>query len=44
MKSKQVGTIKCLDLSNKQDELKKTEGIFPQNLIIDLIHDNLKNG
>ena len=36
---KQVGAIKSLDLSNK---LKQTEGIFPQNLMNDLIRVKLK--
>ena len=39
---KQVGTIKSLDLSNKKDELKQTDGIFPQNLMNDLIRVKLK--
>ena len=34
---KQVGATKSLDLSNKKDELKEIEGIFPQNLMNDLI-------
>ena len=39
---KQVGILKSLDLSNKKDELKQIEGIFPQNLMIHLIRINLK--
>ena len=39
---KQVDVIKCLDISNKKDELKQIEGIFPQNLINDLILAKLK--
>ena len=39
---KQVGAIKSLDLSNKKDEFKQTEGIFPQNLMNDLIRAKLK--
>ena len=39
---KQVGTIKSLDLSNKQDELKQTDRMFPQNLMNDLIRVKLK--
>ena len=27
---KQVGTLRTLDLSNKKDELKQIEGIFPK--------------
>ena len=41
-KEKQFGAIKSLKSSNKKDELKQTEGIFPQNLINDLIRDKLK--
>ena len=36
---KQLDAIKPLDISNI---LKQTEGIFPQNLMNDLIHANLK--
>ena len=36
---KQIGAIKCIDLSNK---LKRIEGIFQQNLMNDLIRANLK--
>ena len=32
-----VGAIKFLDLSNKKDELKQIESIFPQNLMNDLV-------
>ena len=39
---KQVGALKSLDLSNKKDELKQIEGIFPQNLINDLIRDKVR--
>ena len=39
---KQVGVLKSLDLSNKKYELKKIEGIFPQNLMNDLIRLKLK--
>ena len=35
----QVDAIKSLDLSN---ELKRIQGIFPQNLMNDLIHVKLK--
>ena len=38
----QVGAIESLDLSNKKDELKQIEGIFPQNLISGLIRAKLK--
>ena len=38
-KQKQVNAIKSLDPSNK---LKQIEGIFPQNLINNLIRDKLK--
>ena len=41
-KKKQPGVIESLDLSNKKDELKQIEGIFPQNLMNDLIHSKLK--
>ena len=41
-KQKQVGAIKSLDPSNKKDELKQIEGIFPQNLMNDLICVKLK--
>ena len=34
---KQVGTIKSLDLSNKKNQLKQIEGIFPQNLMNDSV-------
>ena len=39
---KQVGALKSLDLSNKKGESKQIEGIFPQNLMNDLICDKLK--
>ena len=39
---KQVGILKSLDLSNKKSELKKIEGIFPHNLMNDLIRLKLK--
>ena len=38
---KQVGALKSLDLSNKDNELKQIEGIFPTNLN-DLIWVKLK--
>ena len=34
---KQVGAIKPLDLSSTKDELKQTEGIFPKNMLNNLI-------
>ena len=39
---KQVGDLKSLDLSNKKDELKQIQSIFPQNLMSDLIPVKLK--
>ena len=39
---KQVGALKSLALSNKKDELKQIEGIFPQNLMSDLTCVKLK--
>ena len=39
---KQVDPIKSLDFPNKKDELKQIEGIFPQNLMNDLIRTKLK--
>ena len=39
---KQVGPIKYLHLSNKRDELKQIECIFPQNLMNELILMKLK--
>ena len=39
---KQVGVMKSLKPSNKKDKLKKIEGVFPQNLMNNLIRDNLK--
>ena len=38
----QVGALKSLDTSNKKDELKQSEGIFPQNLMNDFICVKLK--
>ena len=35
---KQVGTLKSLDLSNEKDELKQTDGIYPQNLMNALLN------
>ena len=39
---KQVGAIKSLKPFNKKDEVKQTDGIFPHNLMNDLIPDKLK--
>ena len=39
---KMVGAIESLDFSNKKDELKKIEGIFPQSFMNDLIRPTLK--
>ena len=39
---KQVGGLKSLDLSKKKHELKQTEGIFPKNMLNDLIINKLK--
>ena len=39
---KQVGATKSLDISNKKDELKQIESIFPQNLMNDVIRVKLK--
>ena len=39
---KQVGAIKSLKPSNKNDELKQIEGIFSQNLMNDLVCAKLK--
>ena len=39
---KQVDALKSLNLSNKTDELKLIECIFPKNWINDLIRDRLK--
>ena len=39
---KQICALKSLDLSNKKDELKINEGIFPQNLVNNLICVELK--
>ena len=41
-KNKLVGAIKSLKRSNKTDELKQIDDIFPQNLMNDLICDKLK--
>ena len=37
---KQIGTSKSLNPSNKKDESKQTNGIFPQNLMNDFIRAN----
>ena len=42
MKNKQVGFIKSIDLFNKEDELKETEGISPQNMMNNLACANIK--
>ena len=34
--------LKSLEISNKKDELKQVKGIFPQNLMNDLIRAKLK--
>ena len=39
---KQVGAIRTLKLSNKKDELKQIEGLFPQTLMNNLIFLKLK--
>ena len=39
---KQAGALKFVDLSNKKYELKQIEGIFPQNLMNDLVRTRLK--
>ena len=39
---KQVSALKSLNTCNKRDDLKQIEGIFPQNLMNDLIRDKLK--
>ena len=39
----QVKAIKDLNISDKTNELKQLEGIFPQNLLNDLIRNKLKN-
>ena len=39
---KQLGALKSLDLSNKKDELKQIEGIFPENFMNDFIRVKLK--
>ena len=39
---KQVGALKFLEPFNKKYDLKQIEGIFPQNLMNDLIRDGLK--
>ena len=38
----QVKAIKDSNISDKTNEFKQNEGIFPQNLINDLIRDKLK--
>ena len=38
----QVGVLKSLKPSNRKDELKQTESIFPLNQMNDLIRDKLK--
>ena len=35
---KQVGTLQSLDLSNEKDEIKQTDGIYPQNLMNALLN------
>ena len=37
----QARAIKDLNISDKTNELKQTEGVFPQNLLNDLIRDKL---
>ena len=37
-----VGDIKSLKLSDKKDELKQIDDIFPQKMMKDLISGNLK--
>ena len=39
--NKQVDTLNSLKLSNKTNELKQIEKIFPQSLLNDLIIDKL---
>ena len=39
---KQVGVVTPLEIPYKRDELKKIEGIFPQNMMNDLICEKLK--
>ena len=39
---KQVGVLKSLDISNKKDELKQIEGVFPKDIPNDLIINKLK--
>ena len=41
-REKQVGALKSLNPSNKKDELNQIEGMFPKNLMNDLIRDKLK--
>ena len=38
----QVKAIKDLNISDKASELKQTEGIFPQNVLNELISNKLK--
>ena len=37
---KQIGASKSLNPSNKKDESKQTDGIFPKNLMNDFIRAN----
>ena len=39
---KQVSAINSIKPSSKKDELKQSEGIFPRNLIYDLVLDKLR--
>ena len=39
---KQLGSVKCLDFSNKKDKLKQIKGIFPQNRMNDVVGAKLK--
>ena len=39
---KQIDAINTRDISNKKDEVKQIESIFPLNLMNDLIRANLK--
>ena len=39
---KHVGTLKVLDTFNKKNKLKQIKGIFPQNLMNDLIRVKLE--
>ena len=40
---KQVGAIKSLKPSNKKNDIKQIEGMFPQNMRNGLICDKLKD-